>query len=143
MKIVLLKDIHGIGKKYDTVTVADGFALNNLIPKKQAEFASPAVVLKYTKLKEAEGEQRKAKIEDTLKNIDSIISKTYEIKAKSNEQGHLFAALHKDQIAEIIGVDSHFVVMDKVIKEIGEHDIEIKIQDKIFTVKVNVVADAE
>ncbi len=143
MKIVLLKDIHGIGKKYDTVTVADGFALNNLIPKKQAEFATDAVVLKYTKLKEAEGEQRKVKEEEVLNNLDTIVSKTYEIKAKANEQGHLFAALHKDQIAESLGVDSHFVVMDKNIKEVGEHDVEIKVQDKTVTVKLNVVADAE
>lgn len=143
MKIVLLKDIHGIGKKYDTVTVADGFALNNLIPKKQAEFATDAVVLKYTKLKEAEGEHRRVKEEEVLKNLDSIISKTYEIKAKANEQGHLFAALHKDQIADLINIDSHFVNMDKNIKEVGEHAVDIKVQDKTVTVKVVVVADEE
>lgn len=143
MKIVLLKDIHGIGKKYDTVTVADGFALNNLIPKKQAEFATPAIVLKYTKIKEAEGEQRKVKEEEVINNIENIISKTYEIKAKANEQGHLFAALHKDQVAEVIGIDSHFVNLDKNIKEVGEHAVEVKVQDKVFTVKLNVVADPE
>lgn len=143
MKIVLLKDIHGIGKKYDTVTVADGFALNSLIPKKHAEFATPAVVLRYTKLKEAEGEQRKVREEDVLKNIENIISKTYEIKAKANEQGHLFAALHKDQVAEVIGVDSHFINLDKNIKEVGEHAIEVKVQDKTFTVKLEVIAEAE
>lgn len=141
MKIVLLKDIHGLGKKYDTVTVADGFALNNLIPKKQAEFATDAVILKYTKLKEAEGEQRKVKEEEVIKNLDSITSKVYEIKAKANEQGHLFAALHKDQIADLINVDSHFINMDKNMKEIGEHEVEIKVQDKTAIVKVNVIAE--
>jgi len=140
MKIVLLKDIHGIGKKYDAVTVADGFALNNLIPKKQAEFATDAVILKYTKLKEAEGEYRRIKEEEVIKNLDSIISKTYEIKAKANEQGHLFAAIHKDQVADILNIDSHFVNMDKNIKEIGEHEVEIKVKDKTVVVKVNVVA---
>ncbi len=140
MKIVLLKDIHGIGRKYDAVTVADGFALNNLIPKKQAEFATDAVILKYTKLKEAEGEQRKMKEEEVIKNLDSIIAKTYEITSKANEQGHLFAAIHKDQVAEVIGIDSHFVHMDKNIKEVGEHAVDIKVQDKTVTVKVNVVA---
>lgn len=143
MKIVLLKDIHGIGKKYDTVTVADGFALNNLIPKKQAEFATDSVVLKYTKLKEAEGEHRKAKEEEVLKDIQNIIAKTYEIKVKANEQGHLFAALHKDQIADVIGIDSHFVNLNKNIKEVGEHEVEVKVQDKVFTVKLEVIADAE
>lgn len=143
MKIVLLKDIHGLGRKYDTVNVADGFALNSLIPKKQAEYATDAVILKYTKLKEAEGEQKRIKEEEVVKNLDSIVSKVYEIKAKANEQGHLFAALHKDQIADLIKVDSHFIVMDKVIKELGEHEVEIKVKDKTAIVKVNVVAETE
>lgn len=141
MKIVLLQDVHGLGKKYDTVTVADGFALNNLIPKKQAEYATDSVVLKYTKLKEAEGEHRRVKEEEVVNNLDTIVSKVYEIKAKANEQGHLFAALHKDQIADLINVDAHFIVMDKVIKEVGEHDVTLKVKDIEKVVKVNVLAE--
>jgi large subunit ribosomal protein L9 len=141
MKIVLLKDIHGLGKKYDAVTVADGFALNNLIPKKQAEFATDAVVLHYAKLKEAEGEHIKMKEEEVIKNLDAIVSKTYEITAKANEQGHLFAALHKDQIAETLNIDSSFVVMDKNIKEVGEHEVTLKVRDVEKMVKVNVIAE--
>ncbi len=141
MKIVLLQDIHGLGKKYDTVTVADGFALNNLIPKKQAEFATDAVVLKYAKLKEAEVEHIKMKEEEVIKNLDSITSQVYEITVKANEQGHLFAALHKEQIADLLKIDAHFIVMNKNIKEIGEHDITLKIRDIEKTVKVNVLAE--
>lgn len=141
MKIVLLKDIHGIGKKYDAVTVADGFALNNLIPKKFAEYANDSVVLKYTKLKEAEGENRKMKEEEVLKNLDTITSKVYEIKAKANEQGHLFAALHKEQLADALNIDTHFIDMSNVIKELGEHEVTIKVQDKTAVAKVSVVAE--
>lgn len=141
MKIVLLKDIHGIGKKYDAVTVADGFALNNLIPKKFAEYANDSVVLKYSKLKEAEGQHRKMKEEEIIKNLDEITSKTYSITAKANEQGHLFAALHKEQIADALNIDSHFIVSDKAIKEIGEHEVTLKIRDIEKVVKVSVVAE--
>lgn len=141
MKIVLLKDIHGIGKKYDAVTVADGFALNNLIPKKFAEYANDAVVLKYAKLKEAEGENRKVKEEEVLKNLDTITSKTYSITAKANEQGHLFAALHKEQLADALNIDAQFIDMSNVIKEVGEHEVTIKVQDKTATAKVSVVAE--
>ncbi len=141
MKIVLLKDIHGLGKKYDAVTVSDGFALNSLIPKKQAEFATDAVIAKYLKLKEAEGENKKVKEEEVISNLDGIVSKEYEIKAKANEQGHLFASLHKEQLAETLNVDSSFIDMDKVIKEVGEHEITLKVRDIVKTVKVNVVAE--
>jgi len=141
MKIVLLKDIHGIGKKYDAVTVADGFALNNLIPKKFAEYANDSVVLKYAKLKEAEGENRKVKEEEVIKNLDAIVSKTYEIKAKANEQGHLFAALHKEQLADALNIDSSFIDSDKNIKEVGEHEITLKVRDIEKTVKVTVSAE--
>lgn len=141
MKIVLLKDVHGLGKKYDAVTVADGFALNNLIPKKQAEFATDAIIARYAKLKEAEGEHVKMKEEEVIKNLDSITSKVYEINAKANEQGHLFAALHKEQIADILNIDANFIVMDKNIKEVGEHEVVLKVRDIEKTVKVNVLAE--
>jgi large subunit ribosomal protein L9 len=141
MKIVLLKDVHGLGKKYDTVTVADGFALNNLIPKKQAEFATDAVIARYAKLKEAEGEHIKMKEEEVIKNLDTITSKVYEINAKANEQGHLFAALHKEQIADILNIDVNFIVMDKNIKEVGEHEVTLKVRDIEKVVKVNVLAE--
>ena len=141
MKIVLLKDIHGVGKKYDAVTVADGFALNNLIPKKFAEYANDAVVLKYAKLKDAEGKNRKMKEEDVIKNLDEITSKEYSITAKANEQGHLFAALHKEQLAEALNIDSSFIVSDKGIKEVGEHEVTLKVRDIEKVVKVSVVAE--
>jgi large subunit ribosomal protein L9 len=141
MKIVLLKDIHGLGKKYDTVTVADGFALNNLIPKKEAVFATDSVIAQYTKIKEAEVEHIKMKEEEVIKNLDSIISKVYEISAKANEQGHLFAALHKEQIADVLNIDANFIVMNKNIKEVGEHELTLKVRDIEKTVKVNVLAE--
>ncbi len=141
MKIVLLKDIHSIGKKYDAVTVADGFALNNLIPKKFAEYANDSVIAKYAKLKEAEGEHRKMKEEEVIKNLDEITSKTYSITAKANEQGHLFAALHKEQLADALNIDSHFIVSDKGIKEVGEHEVTLKVRDIEKVVKVSVVAE--
>jgi large subunit ribosomal protein L9 len=141
MKIVLLKDIHGLGKKYDTVTVADGFALNNLIPKKQAEFATDAVIARYAKLKEAEGEHIKMKEEEVIKNLDTITSKVYGINAKANEQGHLFAALHKEQIADLLNIDANFVVLDKNIKEVGEHEVTLKVRDIEKVVKVTVMAE--
>lgn len=141
MKIVLLKDIHGLGKKYEAVTVADGFALNNLIPKKEAVFATDAVIAQYAKIKEAEGEHRRVKEEEVIKNLDSIISKTYEISAKANEQGHLFAALHKEQIADVLNVDLHFIVLDKPIKEVGEHEVTLKVKDIEKVVKVTVSAE--
>lgn len=141
MKIVLLKDIHGLGKKYEAVTVADGFALNNLIPKKEAVFATDAVIAQYAKIKEAEGEHRRVKEEEVVKNLDSIISKTYEVSAKANEQGHLFAALHKEQLADVLNVDTHFIVLDKPIKEVGEHEVTLKVRDIEKVVKVTVSAE--
>jgi large subunit ribosomal protein L9 len=141
MKIVLLKDIHGLGKKYEAVTVADGFALNNLIPKKEAVFATDAVVAQYAKIKEAEGEHRRVKEEEVVKNLDSIISKVYEVSAKANEQGHLFAALHKEQLADVLNVDAHFIVLDKPIKEVGDHEVTLKVRDIEKVVKLTVVAE--
>jgi len=139
MKIILLKDIHKIGRKYDVVDVTDGYAINNLIPKKQAEFATTANVAKYTKLKALDIENKAKKEEEVLANLDSIVSKAYEVKAKANASGHLFASVHKEDIAEIMGISSEYITLEKSIKEVGEYDVVINIRDISKSVKVNVV----
>lgn len=142
MKIILLKDLHKVGKKYDVVTVADGYALNSLIPSKVAEVATDKVVDRYTKLKEVESAARILREEELVKELATIAGKEFVLEAKANEQGHLFASVHKEEVGELIHVDPMYIHIDTPIKEVGTHTVTIQVRDVSKEVSITVNAKA-
>ncbi len=147
MKIILLKDIGKIGRKFDVKNVADGYALNFLIPKGSAKVATPEALKKIVALKAELDAERKIQGDLLAKNIHQIEDKEVTIKVKANDKGHLFAALHSVNIAEAIkestGADitPDFIALDHNIKHTGEHMIEVKAGGK--TAKVKLVVETE
>ena len=136
MKIILLKDVRKLGKKYEIKDVADGYALNSLIP---SDIAVPATH-SYLKLIEAKKKQSALMKEDFKKAFEFAVTKLAQgklhIKGKVNEKGHLFAGIHADQIIEefkketgVILCSEHFE-LEKPLKETGDHVIELKVEGK-------------
>lgn len=140
MKIILLKDLHKVGKKYDVVTVADGYALNSLIPNKVAEAATDKTVARYTQLKELESAARILKEEELVKELATIAGKEFTIEAKANELGHLFANVHKEEIGEVMRIDPSYIHINAPIKEVGPHTVTVKVRDVSKDVTVVVIA---
>lgn len=142
MKIVLLKDVSGVGRKHEAKTVSDGYALNFLIPKKVAEIATAQAIGRAERMKSQEGSEKKTQEDLLLKNIASLKDVVIEISGKANEKGHLFASIHADTIVKELkaqkGIDvlPEFLVLEKHIKELGEHEIPVKVQDKTATFKL-------
>ena len=68
MKVILLRDVAKIGKRYEIVEVPDGFALNKLIPKKDAEAATPVNVKRVLNMRHKSSSD-KAGILASLKQI--------------------------------------------------------------------------
>jgi large subunit ribosomal protein L9 len=147
MKVILLKDSKKIGRKYEIKDVADGYAINSLIP---AGIAVPATA-SYLKVVEAKKKQDSIMKEEFKKAFEYAVTKLPDgklhISGKVNEKGHLFAGINKTQIIDEFkketGVElsnEHFE-MEKSIKEIGEHKLEIKIEDQKY--KLTVVVKAE
>ncbi len=139
MKIVMLKDVKGVGKKHDIKTVADGFALNSLIPQGKAEVATDKALARIALVKSQEETEKKIQADLLSKNIKSIHDAVVEVVVGANEKGHLFAGLHAAEIAPLvksstqIDVAPEFIVLDKPIKEVGEHKIDVKVQGKSAT----------
>ncbi len=147
MKIILLKDVKKIGRKYEIKEVADGYALNSLIPN---DIAVPATS-SYLKLIEAKKKQNALMKEDFKKAFEYALTKLPDgklhISGKVNEKGHLFAGIHADQIIDefkketgVILCSEHFE-MEKPLKEIGEHIIDLKIEGETY--KLNTVVKPE
>ncbi len=142
MKIILLKDISKLGRKYEVKTVSDGYAINMLIPQGQAIAATPDA-LKRLEAERAKTEgERKVQEELLVKNLEGLKNITLTITGKANEKGHLFAGLHKEAIAaEILKqtrlqIDPSFIELAHPLKEVGEHTLDIKAAGKAVKMKV-------
>jgi large subunit ribosomal protein L9 len=146
MKVILLKDVAKIGRKYDVKNVADGYALNFLIPKGAAKVATSEALKKIEVLKTELDAERKVQEDLLSKNLHEIDGKEAKISVKANDKGHLFAALHATDIVtavkESLGADiiAEFIVLDHPIKETGEHTIEVKVGEKSAKLKLVVEA---
>lgn len=146
MKVVLLKDVPKLGKKYDIKNVSDGYALNLLIPQGMAQVATDTFVKRVESEKATILERRKKEDAELEKSLELIKGNDIEITEKANEKGSLFSAIHKAEIVARVkaatGVDllDEYVKLDKPIKETGEHTVEIKINNKSVKFKLNVKA---
>jgi|SRR5581483_5089452 len=147
MKIILLKDVQKVGRKYDIKNVADGFALNMLIPRGLAMAATEQAVKKIELMKKADTEDKKIQYELLLKNLEAVRNLTLNIKEKTNDKGHLFAGVTREILAEElfkalrISVDPNIIKINKPIKEIGEHRITLEAEGNtaIFTVNIEAI----
>jgi large subunit ribosomal protein L9 len=136
MKVILLKSVPKIGKKYDVMDVSSGFAMNSLFPRGLAELATAKGLVRVKELKAAEEVERKVREDLLLKNLGDIASASITIEGKANDKGHLFAGLHKAELVAAlkeqarVDITEEYIVLDKAIKEVGEHKVEVKVQDK-------------
>lgn len=136
MKVILLKDISKIGHKYDIKNVSDGYAANFLFPKGLAKQATPQALQEVEAIREKVEAERKLAEDLLLKNLEDANNIRIETEQKVNEKGHLFAAIHEEEISGLIkeqsGLDipASYIDIENPIKEAGEHKIGVKIQGK-------------
>ncbi len=136
MKVLFLKDVPRIGKKYEIKEVSDGYANNFLLPKKYVEIATKDTEKKVEKFRKSEAELKK--IDEALlqKNLKDLAETVITLTEKANEQGHLFAAIHKEELSaklkELSGLDipAEYIAIDKPVKDVGEHEIPVVIGEK-------------
>lgn len=133
MRIILLKDIGGVGKRDVIKEVADGYALNFLIPRGLAQEASEDNLKKHDLRRQiSENESREKDIK--FANLASrLASEKITIQVRANEQGHLYEHITAPKIAnEItnkykIEIAGDMVILEKPIGEAGVEKVEIKL----------------
>jgi len=149
MKIILLQDVAKIGKKFEIKEIADGFALNFLLPKKLAKLATAQVIKDIEAEKKKYEETRKIAEEKLWQGIQKIKDAPLEIKARANAEGKLFAGIDASEIAEAIktqtevDVDAESLKLEKPIKEVGEYKIKIEIGEKKIDLVLKIVAEGK
>jgi|SRR3989338_6782814 len=142
MKVIFLHDVPRVGKKYDVKEISDGYAVNFLLPRKLAVTATTAAMANLETMKKEIAIEREVQESLLLKNLEEIKGKTITIKAKVDEKGHLFSKIHTKEIVEAMkeqqraDIGEEFIVLEKPIKEAGEHEIQISIRGKKSSFKL-------
>lgn len=130
MKVILLQDVAKIGKRFSVVDVPDGYAANQLIPKKMAEPASPVNLKKIERRQAGVDASKQADAIKFEKAKDQMLANVVKVLVDANEQGHLFKAVHEiDVIASAkvagIDIDPSMLKINHPIKEVGTHTITL------------------
>lgn len=145
MKVIFQHDLSKIGRKYQIKNVPDGYAVNFLIPNGHAILATPEAEKRVAQLKVISEAEKKIQHNLLAKNIETISNTKLRIVSKSNDKGHLFSGIHKEQIAAELQKQTDLEVpvaliqMEKPIKEIGEHKITIGHENKTAVLNVEIV----
>lgn len=132
MKIILLKDVGGIGRHGEVKDVSDGYALNHLIPRGLAQQATAEKVKAHTAAAQQESDARAKEQQALVSAIQSLEGARVEISAKATEKGGLFKSLGVSDIQRAVRdqkgttVPDGAVQLEKPIKELGDHQIEVK-----------------
>lgn len=144
MKVVLLADVKGKGKKGELCNVSDGYARNFLFPKNLAIEADSAAMSELKSREESREHHKKEEIAAAKAIADMLNGKTVSLKAKAGTGGRLFGSVTSKEIAAEIK-NSHGIEIDRKkmtvadIKNFGEYEADIKLYPGIvakLTVKV-------
>lgn len=127
MKVILQRDVKGMGRAHEVVETSDGHALNFLIPQK---FAIPA-----TKGATKTADSRRAKVRERGEVAAKLVEErlaylganTITVRKKANEHGHLYDALDADEIARIAELPEDAIRIEKPFKEIGTVSVPVAI----------------
>lgn len=147
MKVILLQDVPGTGKKNQVLNVSDGFARNYLLPRKWAVEASEGSV-KEIERRHAAQRQREMEERSAAEALAAKLKgKVITLRAKCGEKGRLYGSVTGQEIASALK-EQHGVEIDKrkidvaeAIRTVGEYDVQVTVYTGVKAqMKLNVVA---
>ena len=145
MKVILLQDVKGQGKKGEIVNASDGYARNFLLPKKLAVEANESNMKAWKRNKAKEEAAAAKKLADAQAKAKEIKGKTFVLKAKAGEGERLFGSVTNMDVAAAleesgITVDKRNIEMEDHIKTIGQYKVKIKLHPQV---KTEIIVDVQ
>ena len=147
MKVILLSDIKGVGKKDEIINAADGYARNYLLPKKLAVEANAENMTKLNNKKEAASFKKdveKQNAEELAKKLKGIMLK---LKVKAGENGKIIGGITAKEISENLKSQYNFMIdkkkieLKETIKALGEYNVPIKLFEGVVAdLKIQVIS---
>ena len=145
MKVILLQDVKGKGKKGQMLEISDGYARNFLLPKKMAIEATPDAINTMRMNDKAAAEKAAKERAEALETSKRLREMTVTVTAKGGGAGKLFGDVTSQEIADAlkaqsgIVLDKRKIVMSDPIKNVGTYTVQCKLGYEItapLTVKI-------
>lgn len=137
MKVILLQDVKGTGKKDQIVEAADGFARNYLFPRKLAKPATSEAVNTVMSQRSAERHREEVRRNEAEATARNLKGKVLQLTVKGGQNGKLYGAVTNDLIATAlkeqfdIDIDKRRIEIDAPIRQTGQHTVILKLMQGI------------
>lgn len=145
MKVILLQDVPGTGKRNQILNVSDGYARNFLFPRKWAMEATPKAVAEVERRNEIERAKEAARLKEAEELAAALKGKIIHLEAKGGEKGKLYGSVTSQEIADAlqaqhgIQLDKRKIELPEPIRTVGESVVSVSLYPGIkvpMTVKV-------
>lgn len=149
MKVILLQDVKGTGKKGELVNVSDGYARNFLMPRKLAREADAQALNEMKNAEQAKQHRIAVETAEAQDNAQRLEGQILEMTAKAGQGGRLFGSVTSKEIAGALKqkfdltIDKRKIVLDSDIKAFGTYNCEIKLYTGISAHIKVMVKEAE
>ena len=147
MKVILLENIKGVGKKDEIINASDGYARNFLLPKKLAVEANPENMSKLKAKEDSNQYKKSVEKEEAQKIAERLKGILLKIAVKAGENGKIFGSITSKEIADNlkeqykIEVDKKKIELKEPIKTLGSFTVNIKLYEGVIGVlKVQMIA---
>lgn len=137
MKVILLADVKGTGKKDQVMEVSDGFARNYLLPRKLAVEATSNALHSIETTKKAEQHRKDMQKQTAIEQAANMKDLVVTVKVRAGENGKLFGSLTTAEIADAlkaqhgISVDKRKIVVEDHIKTVGKIVAEVRLYPEV------------
>jgi len=145
MKVILLEDIKGVGKKGQVLNASDGHARNFLLPRKLAVEATKEAMTQLDDKKKSEERKRQVELETAMALQKVLAQKLIKIPVKTGENGRLFGSVTNKEVAQALEeqeklvIDKKKITITEPVKSIGEKTVDVRLhRDVLAKLKIEI-----
>lgn len=147
MRVILLKDVEKIGKKFEVKEVKDGYARNFLIPQGLAKLATEEAIIWLETQKEIETKKAEEDLKKSQEIASAVDDQEVIIQVKVGDQDQLFESINSQKLSEKLkeagfNIKKSQIELPDPIKELGEFPVKIKFEHNL-EVEIRVIVTKE
>ena len=147
MKVILLENIKGVGKKDEVINASDGYARNFLFPKNKAVEANTTNLAKLKAKQNSENHKKEVEKDEAEKLKEKLEKISLRIEVKAGENGKIFGGVTAKEISDElkkqknIDIDKKKILLKETIKTVGIFNVDVKLYEGVIgKIKVNIIA---
>ena len=138
LKLMLLKEVEGLGEAGDVVRVRPGYARNFLLPRRLAAPVSKDAIRQAEAHKRRKAAEMAKRKEEASAQIGALSALSVSVEARAQEDGSLYGSVTAAMIAEAINkegvaIDAHHIVLAEPIKALGIYDVNVRLFEGVET----------